>query len=337
LIPLWSPRFDAAGGLAPGDIVCFSGIDSWHPDPELTDALREGDPQFTRSLGEFMFPPFNVGSPYIRIPVHGGGQQYLRHRTERGLRAPHTEIQDSVSTRTFGMSDFGVKAGLDFRETELAEATFRRMEFLVALMDEALRIDQEVIRFELLADANWPAGHVLDRTGSEWNSVGGDTAADLAAGLAVIKAAHPWVRYEHLELVMTYDAEEAALQDPTYLASRTGIEYGQASLEDWTRYTARRLQSVNVGDLLVKSDVNSAAAVLWGETAFLKINDDAKVNVSEARGRRIFAREHRMNGGRVAGMWVDQDRTTEWRAADRRMRQVVHDYSTAVKFTNVVA
>lgn len=330
--PLMTPRLAAAGG----GIVRFAGLDGYHPDPVLTDILREGDPQFRTSFGEFLFPSLGVGRPFIRIPVHSGGEQYIRHRTERGRRAPHTEVQDTVSTRLFGWADFGVKAGLDDRDTQFSEAAFRRLEMLIFLMDEALRIDQEVIRQELLADANWPAGHVIDLAGSEWDDVGGDSAGDLRAGEAVIQAAHPWVQPEDLELVLTFVAKEAALQDPTYLASKASIEFRQASLEEWVSYAARRYARVSVGELLVKADINATETNLWGEVAVLKIHDEAKTFVDEMRGSRIFARDHRFSGGQVSASWDDRDRTTRWMSVDRASRQYVHDYSTAVKFINMV-
>lgn len=337
MIPLWTPRIGGEGsGLVRG-IARFSGLDAYQPDPVLTDVFREGDPQFRQSFGDFLFPRVNVGRPFIRIPIHGGGEQYIRHRTERGLRAKHTEIQDTVTTRTFGFSRFGVKAGLDFLEVEFAEPAFRRRENLVFLLSEALRIDQEVIRQELLADANWPATHVIDLTGSEWNAVGGDSAGDLAAGIAVIQTAHPWVQPEDLELVLTFAAKEAALADPTYIAAKASIEFRQATLAEWTSYAANRFERVSVGDLLVKSDINAAEAVLWGEVAVLKIHDNAKQFVTEQRGSRIFARQHDFNGGTVATGWVDQDRTTEWIPAELRARQYVHDYTTGVVFRNMVA
>lgn len=315
----------------------YSGLDAYVPDPFLTSLLRDGDPQFQTPFGEFLFPSLAVGRPFIRIPIHGGGEQYIRHRTERGLRAPHTEVQDTVTTRLFGWSSFGVKAGLDDRDTQYSEAAFRRREMLIFLMDEALRVDQEVIRQELLADANWPAGHVIDLTGSEWDAVGGNSAADLRAAELVIQAAHPWVQPEHLELVMTFVAKEAALADPTYLAAKASIEFRQASLPEWISYAAARYQRVSVGELLVKADINAAATNLWGEVAVLKIVDGAKQFVDEMRGSRVFAREHRFSGGTVSSSWRDADRTTNWMAVDRQSRNYVHDYTTAVKLTNMKA
>jgi hypothetical protein len=323
-------------GIGRGGTMSFAGADAHMPDPILTDILREGDPQFSESFGEMVFPSLNVGRPFIRIPVHGGGEQYIRHRTERGPKAKHTEIMDTVSSRTFGWARFGVKAGLDDIDTEFSEAAFRRMEMLLFLLDEALRVDQEVIRQELLAVANWPGGHAINITGSEWDFAGGDSAGDLRAAEAVIKAAHPWVQPEHLELVLTFAAKEAALQDPTYLAARTSINYFQASLEDWTSYAAARYQSVRVGELLVKDDINATETELWGERAVLKIHDAAKRFVDEERGSRIFAREHRFTAGQVSSSWRDEDRTTNWMAVDRQNLQVVHDFTTAVLLYNMV-
>lgn len=342
-IPLWTPRIGGSPDFVRG-IARFSGIDSYHPDPILTDIFREGDPQFQKSLGEFLFPVVDVGAPYIRIPIHGGGEQYLRHNTERGLRAPHTEISDTVSTRTFGYADWGVKGGLDFREIELSEAAFRRRELLVQLLSEALRVDQEVIRFDLLADANFPASHVVDLTGSEWNLAGGDSAGDLEAALDVLRVTHPWVQPEHVELVMTFAVKRACLLDPTYLAAKGSIEFRKATLSEWISYAAADFVRVEVGDLLVKTDPNASEAALWGETAFLKIVDQDKQFVDENRGRRSFAAEHRFNGGVVQGLvgvqgaqgFVDLDRSTEWILADRRTRQFVHNYNRAVKLTNMV-
>lgn len=334
--PLLTPRL-AAAAISGDYVTRLSGLDGYHPDPVLTDILREGDPQFRTSFGEFLFPALSVGRPYIRIPVHSGGEQYIRHRTERGRRVPHTEVQDTVSTRLFGWSDFGVKAGLDDRDTQFSQAAFRRLEQLMFLMDEALRVDQEVIRQELLADANWPAGHVIDLTGSEWNAVGGDSAGDLKAAEAVIQAAHPWVQPEDLELTITFVVKEAALRDPTYLASRTGISYQQATLADWTAAIAGRYARVSVGELLVKADINSAETPLWGEVAVLKITDEAKQFVDEMRGSRVFARQHQFSGGDASRSWRDEDRTTNWMAVGRQTRQYVHDYTTACKLINMVA
>lgn len=335
MIPLWTPRIGNADFVR--GVARFSGLDSWHPDPVLTDIFREGDPQFSASMGDFLFPTVNVGSPFIRIPIHGGGEQYQRHKTARGLRAPHTEIQDTISTRTFGYADFGVKGGLDFREMEFSEPAFRRRENLVFLLAEALRIDQEVIRFDLMADAFFPAGHVVDLTGSEWNAAGGDSAGDLAAAVAVLQTTHPWVQPEHLELVMTFAVKRAALLDPTYLAAKGGIEFRKATLAEWISYAADDFIGVNVGDILVKEDPNATEAVLWGEVAFLKITDGDKQFVDENRGRRSFAAQHNFNAGRVAQGWTDEDRTTEWIPADLRTRQFVHNYNRAVKLINMVS
>ena len=141
----------------PTGVTEFSGIDTTHPDPEMTDIFREGDPQYGQSVGDLLFPAVDVGAPRIRIPIHDGGEQYIRHRTERGWRQPHTEIETEVSSREFGYARFGVKAGLDFDEARLSEAAFRVRERKARLLNVALRLDQEVIRSELVADANFPA------------------------------------------------------------------------------------------------------------------------------------------------------------------------------------
>ncbi len=248
-------------------------IDAWRPsDPALLAGLDQGDFQYAAWPGDLILPEVLVqatqgtnGSLSIEIPTWGT-EHFEVHETDRPIGASYNFIQADPTTTTQKLLLKGIAAKKDIRVVRKADSFLNISGRHAALALRALQLGREVaIRNLVQTTGSYTASHATALT-TEWDHASGNSKGDWDTLFATMLASSGIPRQLMTITLCSYDALQAAYDDPTFIAQRTstlGTSPQAADLQELARYW--QVRRVNVADC--RARISGTIQSLWGDVA----------------------------------------------------------------------
>lgn len=230
--------------------------------------------------------------------------------TERAMRAEITTSDAEFSTAAAKLRRFSHAMKRDEDEISNANPTLRLRELLAA--QSKFKVDmniERIIKSLLTTTTNYPVSHRLALAGgSEWDSAGGNSRADIREMAAAI-AGDTGVSYEDINVFLSEASLNAALSDPTFLGARQNYDTDTPNKDALARYwgikkivTANPLEYTAAG---VVSPMYSDVAILW-------VDNPLGGDWDTEHGSFDFAVNFKWNKGLAMKAWFEQKTTTWW-------------------------
>ena len=238
-----------------------------HTSPEMVTSIRKGRSQYPEMLGQYLFRTVATGKVNYQYRVYDLSH-FALHDTRRGPSAPFGHVRRNYSLETGSLERRGLVALLDRDEIRIAESSQQfgldvRTDYAL-LARNGVEMDLENERATMILDTgNYAAGLSVTET-TAWDAAGGDSYAtirSLADNLAGRHNRQP----EEVGVVLTRQSVEAAYGDPTFKATRSGINQNrQPSMEELRTYWG--VGEVTMRDASFSSD-NATLSSLYGDIA----------------------------------------------------------------------
>lgn len=276
----------------------------------MVTALLEGTPSRRTLPGASIF---------TNVPVGNWAFQWTRMKNER-MRPYEAKRAMRAATRTvdFGwetlegkLSRYSLAASADTDELNNAHPSLALRQKKASFARMLVEMEMEREKRDLLVTAtNYPASHRLAiGAGDEWNTINGDSR-DNVRSMADAVGADTGIMLNELTVFLGYEAYQAAIEDPIFLASRSNYNADTPDLAALARFwgvarvwTARPVEFDTEGTTL--SDMYGDIAILYPEPSIFNQSDwDTEY------GDYVFAVNFAYNKGIAQQAWFDELHTT---------------------------
>lgn len=266
-------RFEVSARHRAATVATEPAMDAWRPDdPALLSGFDIGAFQYDAWPGDLILPEVRVaplvgqnGAMTIELPKWGD-EQFELINTERGISAGYNTVSMDPTTVTKKLGLYGVAAKKDTRVVNKASSFLQISAKHQALALRGLMLDRERrIRNLILDTSSYTASHAVALT-TEWDHASGDSKSDFDSLFTTLTSSSGIPRELFTVTLTSYDAFDAALNDPTFIAQRTsttGQSPNTATLQELARYW--RVRRVNVADC--RASISGAISSLWGDNA----------------------------------------------------------------------
>ena len=276
-------------------------------DPTVT-RLVVGTPQRLPFVGDKLIMPIRV--PKFSFEYWTFNTEHLdTYQTKRAMRAPIKHGDWTATTISDRLERYSFRVLKDADEIGNAHPRLRIRQRSAELARRIVTMDIErEIRDMVIDSANYPVAHVQTLgAGSEWNSAGGDSRANVRALMSQIISAIP-VMPEDLIMFLPLASLEAALDDPQFLAARHNFSTDTAGPDALARYWG--IGRVWSGNPVDKDETTGVVGPMYPDVAILYYPGEG-ASFDTTYGDITWAVNFKLNMGVASKAWYD-DLHTAW-------------------------
>lgn len=230
--------------------------------------------------------------------------------TERAMRAEITTSDAEFETRTGKLRRFTHAMKRDTDELKNAHPSLRLRELLAFQAKFKVEMNIErIIRNLLTTVTNYPVLHRLAITGgSEWDSAGGDSRADVRSICAEI-CGDTGVSFEDISVFLSESSLNAALSDPVFLGARHNYDTDTPNKDALAKYWGIK-EVVTANPIEYAAD--GTVTPMYGDIAIPFVRNPLGGDWDTEYGEFDFAVDFKWNRGVALEAWYENKTTTWW-------------------------